>query len=376
MALRDQPYLPLYVQDLLTDEKLIECSAAAHGVYLRLLCLLHKQDKYGLLCLKQKYKQNPSKLQNFASMLVKQMPFAEQTIQDGLSELSTEGVITITDDTLFQKRMLKDGEVSMVRSEAGRDGGKSVTKQYGKSGYLYWFTDYQNENKIGISTNPQNRLYRIRCDLKMKKFFIEQTLAVEDMGAAEDIALDFFKDEREGEWLKIHYDDVKTKFALLEAKLQANVQPNAENEYENEIIKQILKSIREIESVEILAGEENLYTMIVLKMMDVFKKHNPSYFFDKETDYKACLQIAYNIAAMKDWKRATVLNGNMQPCLQEWETIVEFIKTDKWFSSRSLTDISTVKEWQRINQSIHNSKKQNNATNKHVVGKTLDRDRP
>ena len=42
MALRDQPYLPLYVQDFLTDEKLAECSAMATGVYIRLMCIMHK----------------------------------------------------------------------------------------------------------------------------------------------------------------------------------------------------------------------------------------------------------------------------------------------------------------------------------------------
>jgi len=47
MALRDQPYLPLYVQDFLTDEKLMECSAETTGVYIRLLCILHKQKEYG-----------------------------------------------------------------------------------------------------------------------------------------------------------------------------------------------------------------------------------------------------------------------------------------------------------------------------------------
>lgn len=373
MALRDQPYLPLYVQDLLTDEKLIECSASAHGVYLRLLCLLHKQDKYGLLCLKQKYKQKDSKLLNFAEMLVKQMPFSEQTIMDALKELSAEGVIIVTEDTLSQKRMLRDGELSLIRSEAGRDGGKSVTKQYGKSGFLYWFTDYENENKIGISTNPQNRLYRIRCDQKMKNFFIEQTIAVDDMGSAEDFALDFFKESREGEWIKLGYDDLKIKFALLEAKLQAKTVSNTEYENEYENIKQIIRSIEEIDDVSIPPELENLYIMIVVKMAEIFKSHNPSYFFDKQTDYRACLEIAYLIAQGNNWKRDSVLNGNMPNCLKQWEEVVKFIKSDRWFSTRTLTDISKVNEWQRINQTI-NSKNTTNATDQHVIGKTFKKD--
>jgi hypothetical protein len=159
-------------------------------------------------------------------------------------------------------------------------------------------------------------------------------------------------------------------------KTHENISSSYEShmEIEIEIVKEIIERLREVDNVSIQTGQENLYTMIVLKMMDVFKKHNPSYFFHKETDYKACLQIAYNIASMRDWKRDSVLNGNMQPCIQEWENIVQFIKNDRWFSSRSLSDISSTKEWQRINQSINNSKNTTNATDQHVIGKTFKKD--
>ena len=58
MALRNQPYFPLYVQDFMTDEKLNECSAKANGIYIRLMCIMHKSEEYGTILLKQKYKQN------------------------------------------------------------------------------------------------------------------------------------------------------------------------------------------------------------------------------------------------------------------------------------------------------------------------------
>ena len=195
MALRDQPYIPLYVQDLLTDEKLVECSAESHGIYFRLMCILHKQNEYGKLCLKQKYKQNRSKYFCFASMLVKQMPFEAKQIQRSLEELSAEGVIVIEDEFLYQKRMVKDGEISVTRSKSGKKGGSNVTKQYGKKGYLYLMSDGYNKTKIGISVNPQNRLYRIRSDNKLSKLFdIKKTIKVNDMGKSEDFAQDFFKD--------------------------------------------------------------------------------------------------------------------------------------------------------------------------------------
>lgn len=235
MALRDQPYLPLYVQDILTDEKLIECSAAAHGVYLRLLCILHKQETYGLLCLKQKYKQNTKQIINFATMLSKQMPFGANQIAECLQELVEENVITIKGDHLSQKRMLKDGELSTIRAKIGKTGGSIVTKQYGKAGFLYLMSDGYEKHKIGISVNPLNRLYRLRSDLKLPKHFnIVKQIAVNDMGKSEDKAHAFFKNIIDGEWLIGEYQDIIKKFDLLEAKVKANTEYEYEYEYEYE----------------------------------------------------------------------------------------------------------------------------------------------
>ena len=139
MALRNQPYLPLYVQDFMTDEKLNECSPAANGIYIRLMCILHKSETYGQILLKQKYKQNESKIENllkqnckqnlkqiyfFAYQLEKNMPFSVEEIASGLEELIRENVIQIDEDVLFQKRMVKDGILSDKRSSAGSKGGK------------------------------------------------------------------------------------------------------------------------------------------------------------------------------------------------------------------------------------------------------------
>lgn len=125
MALRDQPYLPLYVQDFLTDEKLIECSAESTGVYIRLMCLMHKSEDYGTILLKQKSKQNPSKIKNFALKLAKQMPYEVDIIERALTELLEENVIGIEGDTLYQKRMVKDAKLSDTRAMAGKSGYKT-----------------------------------------------------------------------------------------------------------------------------------------------------------------------------------------------------------------------------------------------------------
>lgn len=124
MALRDQPYLPLYIQDFLTDEKLIECSAQATGVYVRLMCIMHKSEEYGKILLKQKDKQTTEQVKNFASKLAKQMPYSFEVVASSLAELLTEKVLFIEGDFLCQKRMIMDNSVSLVRSKAGKKGGE------------------------------------------------------------------------------------------------------------------------------------------------------------------------------------------------------------------------------------------------------------
>lgn len=127
MARRQQPYIPLYVQDFMSDEKLNECSAESTGVYIRLMCVMHKSEEYGKILLKQKYKQNTEQNDGnclqFARQLTKQMPYDIEIIERSLKELLEEGVITLDGDTIYQKRMVRDAELSDKRAVAGKKGG-------------------------------------------------------------------------------------------------------------------------------------------------------------------------------------------------------------------------------------------------------------
>lgn len=120
MALRNQPYLPLYVQDFLTDEKLNECSAESTGVYIRLMCIMHKSQSYGKILLKQKDKQNGQQILNFAVKLARQMPYSVAVIERAITELLEEEVISMEGDCLYQKRMVKDAKLSDTRASASR----------------------------------------------------------------------------------------------------------------------------------------------------------------------------------------------------------------------------------------------------------------
>ena len=133
MALRDQPYLPLYVQDFLTDEKLAECSASANGVYIRIMCLMHKSEEYGKITLKEKdicRGKYDGKLEIFAAKFTRHLPYEFATIKAGLEELLDEGVLQIDGNSLCQKRMIRDAEISEKRAVSGRRGANSTNNRY------------------------------------------------------------------------------------------------------------------------------------------------------------------------------------------------------------------------------------------------------
>ncbi len=132
MALRDQPYLPLYVQDFLTDEKLIECSASTVGVYIKMMCVMHKSEFYGTILLKQKYKQSDKQNKNFALQIAKSVGFDVACVADAIAELLDEKVLRLDGDFLVQNRMVYDADISEKRAKAGKTGGDKSKKQIPK----------------------------------------------------------------------------------------------------------------------------------------------------------------------------------------------------------------------------------------------------
>lgn len=153
MARRDMPYLPLYVQDFLTDEKLIECSAEATGVYIRLLCIMHKSQEYGKILLRQKDRQTDQQIFNFAAKIAKSMPYEVSVISRSLEELVNEGVLTIEGNVLYQKRMVKDGELSDKRALSGRKGAESTN---GKTQRGPHFAAAKSSAKLSANSENEN----------------------------------------------------------------------------------------------------------------------------------------------------------------------------------------------------------------------------
>lgn len=159
MALRGQPYLPLYIQDIMTDEKLNECSAATHGIYIKgIMCLMHKSEEYGKILLKQKHKQSQSKEKNFASLLAKHLPYTEDEICTAITELINEGVCHYEGDYLIQKRMVKDNIISEKRALAGRKGGETTQSIPNNFAKAKDEANADNENDITLIKEIVNHL--------------------------------------------------------------------------------------------------------------------------------------------------------------------------------------------------------------------------
>jgi len=161
MALRDQPYIPLYVQDFLTDEKLNECSAEAVGVYIKIMCVMHKSKEYGVILLKQKDKQKDKQITNFALKLDSHMSFKVAVIESALGELIEEEVLRVDGDRLIQKRMVSDNDISTKRSLAGKKGGKKT--QFAKANY-----EANSENEYVIESANKKDIKKALIE-KLKK---------------------------------------------------------------------------------------------------------------------------------------------------------------------------------------------------------------
>lgn len=184
MARRNKPYLPLYVQDFLTDEKLIECSAESTGVYIRLMCIMHKSEPYGTILLKQKDKQNASTIKNFACKLLRQMPYSAEIIERSLQELINEKVLTLDGEMLFQKRMVEDKKLSDIKAAAGSAGG-SATQSANRSAKAKYKAGAKAESKANTDIDIDNDIDIINTGLLTEE---EQDALQSDLNAVFDKA--------------------------------------------------------------------------------------------------------------------------------------------------------------------------------------------
>lgn len=208
MALRDQPYLPLYVQDFLTDEKLAECSPATIGVYIRLMCLMHKSEHYGKILLKQKYKQQKNFASCFACQVSKNLLYSTSIVEAAFDELLAENVLKIEGDFLVQKRMVRDNEISCLRASAGKRGGIKTGKFLKKN-------KAQNFAKAKSEAKHENEIE-----------YVNEDVIDNDKGVQGEKKLNFgiLKEsfsEKWKQWVDFKFSQFKFRYAKLDSEQTA-----------------------------------------------------------------------------------------------------------------------------------------------------------
>lgn len=281
MALTDQPYLPLYVDDWMNNNNLKLSTAGAHGLMVSIMCIMHKENQYGTINLKAKFKQTDSKIKNFAIQISKLTCFDFDETYKYLTELLENSILKIEDDILICKRMVKDASLSIIRSESGSKGGKSARntrtkKLYNEAGFLYLIKDFDQENvfKIGISKEPEKRLKAIIYKTGKNNLRIIKTIEVADMGTVEDNILIVFESKRDGEWLyDVHENDILeeiNKYSKSKTKANAVIGIVNENVNENVVEDENIKSEIEFKIDEVL----NHFIKITGKKIEVDKEVN------------------------------------------------------------------------------------------------------
>lgn len=281
MALTDQPYLPLYVDDWMNNNNLKLSTAGAHGLMVSIMCIMHKENQYGTINLKAKFKQTDSKIKNFAIQISKLTCFDFDETYKYLTELLENSILKIEDDILICKRMVKDASLSIIRSESGSKGGKSARntrtkKLYNEAGFLYLIKDFDQENvfKIGISKEPEKRLKAIIYKTGKNNLRIIKTIEVADMGTVEDNILIVFESKRDGEWIyDVHENDILeeiNKYSKSKTKANAVIGIVNENVIENVIGDEDIKSEIEFKIDEVL----NHFIKITGKEIDVSANSN------------------------------------------------------------------------------------------------------
>jgi len=124
------PYIHFYPNDWMSDESVRCCSIAARGLWIDLLCLMHKNEHRGYL---SRPNGTPYSTEQIANMAGICQDFAINL----LSELVDNGAASKTDDgIIYNRRMVRETNLSRVRSQSGRLGGLAK-----------WQNRWQNDSK-------------------------------------------------------------------------------------------------------------------------------------------------------------------------------------------------------------------------------------
>lgn len=116
MTATAQPFMKFYPQDWRADEKLRFCSLGARGLWIEMLALMHRSERYGQLLINGI---NPS-----AEQLAMQVAASAETVEEMLKELEAAGVFSRTaTGSIYSRRMKRDEKKAKIARQNGKTGG-------------------------------------------------------------------------------------------------------------------------------------------------------------------------------------------------------------------------------------------------------------
>ena len=93
-----------------------------------------------------------------------QLPYSAEIIEKAILELLDEKVLTMDGDKLFQKRMVKDNDISDKRAEAGSEGGKRTQFALAK-------TEAKKEANPDSDNTTDNDIKNVTLKMEFENFW-------------------------------------------------------------------------------------------------------------------------------------------------------------------------------------------------------------
>lgn len=121
------PWMKFYPQDWRADEKLRLCSLAARGLWIEMLAIMHRSERYGQLLI--------GGIVPTDAQLAVQVGALPDEVSDMVRQLETAGVFSRTGSgAIYSRRMTRDFKKAQIARKNGKNGGNpSLCKTTGNS---------------------------------------------------------------------------------------------------------------------------------------------------------------------------------------------------------------------------------------------------
>jgi hypothetical protein len=150
MAKKKDYYMKFNFKDFNSDPKVLKCDPATVGIYIRVICLLCDSKEKGRYELSYKFQRDFAEVlprqnvQQSSQQMVRHMPnicraladefgrlfaYKNEVLFAAFEELLENEVLYLEGDCICQKRMIRDAEISNMRSGSGKKGAAATNNK-------------------------------------------------------------------------------------------------------------------------------------------------------------------------------------------------------------------------------------------------------